>query len=218
MMLRSLPLQLIPVGLALVGFGLSATEAIAQTTYTFNANYDLSNGGSFLSPSGDLAQIDIVGNSTDASYDLTKLNGLTYLRTDLTTGKFTANSDPKTFGLQDFPLGFFALEGNGEDKLFGSETANGVTDFNTLKVTNFGTINITGGEGRFKGATGILSFTELGQQSTDPNIPYRGTLALTGSFKVVPVPEPLFNTTLLTISVIGSGVLLRRRHCKDTSS
>lgn len=206
-------LRLVPVALMLVGFGPSAAPAIAQTTYTFSANYDLSNSVTSITPG--LSEIFISGTSTAAPYSLTQLNGQIYLQSNFATGEIRANTDPTTFGLQGLPLGYFVLEGTGSDKLVGTETANGAIDLQTFRVTNNGTITLTGGEGIFSEATGTLSFSEVGTLSTDPSVPYRGQLSVNGSFEAV--PEPGTETGMLVgMGIIGAGVLLRQRSRRST--
>jgi hypothetical protein len=216
MRLRSPTTWLIPVALTLVGFGLSFTPAIAQTTYSFSANYDLLNGGSPLTPDFEYSEIYVSGQSTDAPFGLTELSGLTYLH-DFGDGTFVANTDPSVFGFPNLPVGSFLFESSSGDKLFGSETASGTVDLQTFAVENRGTITLTGGEGRFEGATGTLSFLEHGTRA----VPYIGTFAVNGSFQVASsqtVPEPRTDTVLLSIGAIGAGVLLyRRRRSLDCS-
>lgn len=169
--------------LALVGFGLSTTPAIAdESTRCLNITYNLTNGGRLISQ--ELAEIFVSGESTDAPSGLNKLNGLTYLETNAATGLFTANTDPTKFGLDDFPQGSFVLEGDGKNKLVGTESSNGISDFETLKITNYGIIDITGGEGKFKGATGRLFFIENSQRSADPTAPVTGQLTVNGCLQI----------------------------------
>lgn len=181
-------LWLVPV-VTLVGFGSSVTPAIAQTTYTFSASYDLSNSATSVAPG--ISEIFVSGTSTAAPYGLTQLDGRIYLQSNFATGELRASTDPTTFGLQDLPLGYVVLEGTGSDKLIGTETANGAIDLQTFGVTNNGTITLTGGEGIFSEATGTLSFSEVGTFSTDPSVPYRGQLSVNGSFEAVPEPSTL---------------------------
>jgi hypothetical protein len=208
-MLRSLTLWLAPVALTLVGFGVSSTPAFAQTTYSFSANYDLVNGGSPLTPDFEYSEIYVSGQSTDAPFGLTELTGLTYLQ-DFGDGTFVANTDPSVFGFPNLPVGSFVFESSSGDRLFGSETASGTVDLQTFAVENRGTITLTGGEGRFEGATGTLSFFEQGTRG----VPYIGTLAVNGSFQVAAsqtVPEPKTDTTLIGIGAIAAGLLFGRR-------
>ena len=205
--------RLVPVALMLVGFGPSAAPAIAQTAYTFSANYDLSNSSTSIAP--EVSEIYISGTSTDAPYGLAQLNGRIYLQSNFATGELRANTDPTAFGLQGLPLGYLVLEGTGSDKLFGTETANGALDLQTFRVTNNGTITLTGGEGIFSEATGTLSFSEVGALSPDPSVPYRGQLSVNGSFEAVPEPETETGM-LVGMGIIGSAVLLRRRSRRST--
>jgi hypothetical protein len=206
-MLRSHPVLLIPAALTLVGFGLSSTPAIAQTTYPFSAEYDLSNTFRPITP--DVLEVTISGSTTDAPYGLTQFNGLIYGQIDFTTGRGTFNSDPTVFGLQGLPEGFIGLSGSGNDRVFGTDTATSLIDFTTLAVNASANVTITGGEGRFEGATGQLTLSEIGTFSTDPTVPYRANISVNGSFQTV--PEPKTDTTLLSIGAIGAGVLLYRR-------
>jgi hypothetical protein len=131
---------------------------------------------------------------------------------NLSNGEIIANTDPATFGFQDLPLSFLVLEGSSNEKLFGTESGRGTIDLQTLKVSNHGTIVITGGEGRFKGATGTLSFDEAGTLG----IPYIGKLSVNGSFQTVPQPRT-DRGMLLGISLMGARFLLRRRSRRGDS-
>ena len=203
---------LVPV-VTLVGFGSSAAPAIAQSTYTFSANYDLSNSATSVAP--EVSEIFISGTSTAAPYGLAQINSLIYSQSDFVTGELRTDTDPTALDLQGLPLGYVVLEGTGSDKLIGTETANGAIDLQTFGVTNNGTITLTGGEGIFSEATGTLSFSEVGTFSTDPSVPYRGQLSVNGSFEAV--PEPGTDTGMLVgMGIIGAGVMLRRRSRRST--
>ena len=226
-MLCSKNVWLVPV-VTLVGFGPSAAPAIAQTTYTFSANYDLLNNGTSIAPG--LSEIFVSGTSTDAPYGLAQINSLIYSQSDFVTGELRTDTDPTALDLQGLPLGYVVLEGTGSDKLFGTETANGAVDLQTLGVTNNGTITLTGGEGIFSEATGTLSFSEVGSLIPDPSVPYYEDLSnggtsiasvlrversVNGSFEAV--PEPGTDTGMLVgMGIIGAGVLLRRRSRRAT--
>jgi hypothetical protein len=210
-MLRSHTVWLVPLALTLVGFKPNAALANAQTTYTFSANYNFLNSLRFIT--SDVSEIFLSGESTDAPYGLTKLNGLVYGETNFATGEFSGNTDPTTFGLQGVPFGSIVLEGGGSDKLFATESATGLVDFGNLTATNSGTLTITGGEGIFTGATGTLTFSEVGTLNPDPTGPYRGRLSVNGFFQTV--PEPRTNTTIVVTGVIGVGMLLRRHRRKS---
>lgn len=157
---------LVPLALTLVGFGLNAPSATAQNTYTINSNYDvLANSRAITS---DTSAVSISGESTDAPYGLTTINGLLYSQVDLATGAFRFNSDPTMFGLQDEPFGSIVF-GSGSNKLFGTDNASGMIDFGTLTATASGTFTITSGAGIFVGATGTLAFSEVDTISLDPS-------------------------------------------------
>lgn len=111
-MLRSATLKLVPL-VTLVGFAPSTAQATTLTTYPFNATYDVVVTANDITPN--LEQTFISGTSTDAPYGLTKVNGLAYSQTNFTTGGFSSNTDPSTFGLQGYPSGSITFSGNGSD-------------------------------------------------------------------------------------------------------
>ncbi|WP_201253364.1 hypothetical protein [Nodularia spumigena] len=82
-----------------------------------------------------------------------------------------------------------------------------------------GTITITGGAGRFRGATGIFNFTEIESLDQDPTAPLKGQAFVSGSFQTPQtVPEPSTDAILFNISVIGIGLMLRRSHKSQMSN
>ena len=99
---------------------------------------------------------------------------------------------------------------NSKDKLFATDSAVGLIDFQTLTAKTTGVYTITGGEGKFKGATGKLDFSEIGTFSLDPNTPFKGKTSVTGSFQVDAVPEPKSDMALLALGLFGVSVQLRR--------
>ena len=98
-MLRSATLKLVPL-VTLVCFVPSTALATTLTTYPFNATYDVVVTAQDITPN--LEQTLISGTSTDAPYGLTNVNGLAYSQTNFTTGGFSSNTDPTTFGLQGY--------------------------------------------------------------------------------------------------------------------
>ncbi|MDZ8225089.1 CHRD domain-containing protein [Nostoc sp. ChiVER01] len=160
-----------------------------QTTYNFHADYETKNN--FKGIASNLVQVTPSWQSTNAPYDLDKLTGLVYGQTDFATGKFNFNTDPTKFGLQGLPTGSIVLQGSNDDKLFATDNANGMVDFEKLTSTSSGTYTLTGGEGKFKGATGTLNFSETGKLSTNPSDPLKGEASITGSFQV-PGSKPGF--------------------------
>ena len=216
-MQKSQTTWLVSLAMSIISQGANVALATAQTTYPINANYSVSATTRAITP--DISVVTISGESADAPYGLTTINGLFYSQVDPATGLFRFNTDPITFGLQDGSYGSVVF-GSGENKLFGTNNARGVIDFETLRATASGTFTITGGEGIFAGATGALPFSEVDQVSLDPNVPTRGQSSVNGSFQVVPsqvVPEPRNGITLLVTSMIGAGILLRR-WCKLQST
>lgn len=155
--------------------------------------------------------MEIIG---DAPYGLTKLSGLAYGQTDFTTGTQSFNTDLKVFGLRDVPPGLIVLQGTGSDKLFATDIATAMTDLSTSTVKAEGIYSIIGGEGRFKGTTGALNFTEVGNLSLNSNDLFIGQASVNGSFQVV--PEPSTDTALIAIGVIGSCILLHQHRRKST--
>lgn len=208
-MLQPTALRHIPLAFALIGFAPSAALAITPTAYPFDATYDVVVTAIDITPN--LEQTFISGTSTNAPYGLTKVNGLAYSQTNFTTGIFSSNTDPNTFGLQGYPLGSITFSGNGSDSLFGNQVTTGSIDFNTLNVTSFGSVGITGGSGQFGNATGTLTFSQVQPLSLQPGVALTGQARVNGSFQVVPVPEPRTNAIPLVIGAIATSVLLRRR-------
>ncbi len=221
-MLREYTRWLVPVTFTLLGFGSSSQSVTAQTTYPFNATYDVLSTSEPITQ--DVLATTISGTSTDAPYDLTTINGLTYSQVDFATGSFRFNTNPIAFGLQNEPFGSIVF-GSGTNKLFGTDEATGVIDgaidSKTLTGRASGTFTITGGSGIFQGATGTLAFSDVDTISLDPSVPTRARSTVNGSFQVPPVqavPEPRTDTTLTVVGAIAAGVLLRcRRKLQSTS-
>lgn len=207
-MLRLPTVFSVPVAFALVGFGMNAPGKAASIAYPFNATYNVSATSRYIGFG--VSQVSLFSESTDASYGLTKVSGITYSQLDPVTGLFRFNTDPTTFGLQDVPFTRIVFSGSGNDQLIGTNNATGVIDFETLIATAQGTFTITGGEGRFKGAIGTLNLSEVDQLSLDPTVPIRGRAVVSGTFFVQTVPEPSPVISLVSTGAIGLGLLLRR--------
>lgn len=209
LMLRSQRVWLVPVALTVLGFG-GATKVSAQTTYPFSGYYDTT---VIVKPiTSDISQVMESGVSTDAEYGLNQYNGLTYSKTNSTTGELSFNIDPTTFGLPDLPVGYIEF-GSGTNKLFGTSDASTKADLENLTSAGSGTVAITGGEGIFNNASGTLLFTENDKISFDgTTIILHGLSLVTGPIETSQkVPEPKNTTTLIGLGVIGCGLLLRRR-------
>ncbi|MEA5623484.1 hypothetical protein [Nostoc sp. UHCC 0251] len=214
---RSYTAWLVPVVLALIGFGLDVKSAIAQQVYTFNATYDVFSTSKPITP--DVSVTTISGQSFDAPYDLTKVSGSTYSQVNFATGEFRFNTDAATFGLQGLPVGEVVLFGNDTNKLFGTNNATGVIDFLSSKGTAMNIFTITSGEGLFQGAVGTLTLSEVYQISLDPNIPTTGKSKASGTIQVFSqtVPEPSTTTASALIGIMGAAFLLCRQRNMSTS-
>ncbi|MBN3925683.1 MAG: hypothetical protein HWQ37_21735 [Nostoc sp. NMS4] len=202
MMFKSTALRYVPFALTLIGLVPSTAVAGTLTTYPFNATYDVVVTAKEITP--DIEQTFISGTSTDAAYGLTKVNGLAYSQTNFTSGIFSSNTDPNTFGLQGYPLGYIAFSGNGNDSLSGNQITSGLIDFSTLKVTSSGTVTLSGGSGQFGNATGILTFSQVQPLSLQPGVVLKGEAKVNGSLQVVSVPEPKTDAIPLVIGMIAA--------------
>ncbi|WP_308256763.1 multicopper oxidase domain-containing protein [Geminocystis sp. GBBB08] len=135
-------------------------------------------------------------NTPNAPYGLTDLIGSVYLydvfkddgNGNLVYDSSQGNTNPDAFpflkqNYPELPLGYIALQGSGPNKLFGQETANitQTTDPDgVIHITNVGTIDITGGEGIFQGATGVLEYIENGISG----LPYTGKITIEGNINL----------------------------------
>ena len=198
----------------LVGFGKSAT---AQTIYPFDTVYDVQQVLTSI-PGTDLFDALVSGFNPNAPYGLTNYTVRSYVRANLNTGVIAFNTDPVQFGLKDFPLGSVVYSGSGNDKLLGTSSGTSVIDFTIGRIS--GTTNeiITGGTGRFSGATGIINVFESEPIPEDPTATtLRGRAFSSGSFATPQkVPEPTTTTALIGIGLIGAALLLRQHHLKST--
>jgi len=198
---------LVLLALKLFEFG-RVTPAMAQTTYPFQAKYNVSLTGQNITPN--LVELFISGEDADAPYGLTSIQGLGYTQIDSTTGFFSSNTDPTAFGLQDVPSGSITFSGSNSDKLFVSGRDNGVIDFATSRVNSSGAFNITGGSGKFENATGMLALSPVEPLSYQLGVSLKGQVKIDGAIESV--PEPANSIMLLSMGVvIGGSFLLRQR-------
>ncbi|MEH2067743.1 MAG: hypothetical protein V7K47_06175 [Nostoc sp.] len=200
-------LWLIPLVLTSVSFCLDAAKAAAQTIYPFTGNYRTTVN---IQPiSGNVSQVFETGVSDDAPYNLGLYKGLTYSVTD-NNGNITFSNNPEVFGIQDFPLGYIVF-GSGTNKLFGTSDASASVNFENLTAEGSGIVNITGGEGIFRNATGKLLFSEEDTVNLGATITLNGLASVNGSIEVTQaIPEPTTMTSLIGIGLIGGGFLVRR--------
>ena len=215
-MLHSRITWLIPLAFTLVGFGSSVESATAQTRYPFEAVYDTEVTLIPIPNRSNLFEVFVSGTNPDAPYGLTNFTSTNnYSQLDPTTGVLTFGPDPATLGLEG-PFGRDEFFGNSDDSLFGSSSATALLDFQNLTLSGSGTVNITGGTGRFSGAIGTLNFFENDELNPDPTAPTRGRAILSGFFQVPEkVPEPRTNLALVGIGVTGAGYLLRQRRLRS---
>ncbi|WP_202895623.1 hypothetical protein [Iningainema tapete] len=211
-MLRSCIPWFIPIAVTLVSFASGVKKVAAQTVFPFEAFYDTD---VILRPieNTDVSIATVSGFNPDAPYGLTNFTSASnYSRFDPAINGFRFFADPARVGLSGFPTGVDTFFGSGDDRIFGSSNAIAIIDPITNTLNGTGVINITGGAGRFSGATGTLNFNESESLDQDPSGPLRGRAFISGSF-VVPqqVPESGNTATLVGIGAITTGFLLRRR-------
>ena len=209
LMLRSQRFCLVPVVLTVLGFGSGATKVSAQTIYPFQATYDLISEFEPITP--DVFKVTVTGESADATYGLTKFTSMNYTPLP-NVGVETSKPDAAAFGLDGLPILTDIFFGSGNDRLYGiSSTTVVVPDLTSLTFTGSTTETITGGSGKFSGATGTLSRINTYKLNLDPNAPLIGKAVVNGTIKTPQsVPEPENTTTLIGMGVLGVGFLLRR--------
>lgn len=193
---------LLTAAVVLSNFSLDATKAYSQTTYTLDANYDITSQLELIND--DKFTITVSGTSTDAPFGLNTLSDFVYSQINPTTGVYRFNNNPEVFGLQNRPTVPFTL-GSGTNKLFGTSDVNGVINIQNLTEQGSGIFTITGGEGLFQGATGQLKYFGTSTVSFDPNTPNRTKVNLAGTFTASQkIPESNTNMALIAISLAAS--------------
>ncbi len=202
--------RLLACTVALVGFGLGATRASAQTTYPFEATYNVETTAIPIPSYVNVFQAIDIGESTNAPYGLTTVFNSNYAVSNSNGSVFTFGPDPATYGLEGFPIGTLTLSGQGSEKLFGTISGFAALDFANGVGSGSSTVTITGGEGRFNGATGVFSLVENDTLSPDPTAPIKATWLVKGSFQTV--PEPGTNIALIGVGAIAVGLSLYSRH------
>lgn len=210
--LRSYSLFL-PATLTVLSFGLDTNKALAQTSYPFQAIYDVVVKSEPIT--SEVSKITLEGKSGDAPYGLTNIISLSYTRLDPTTGVTTAGPDAAEFGLQGLPILTDKFFGSGDDSLIGTSRATAVADLQNLTASASGIVTVTDGTGRFSGAKGTLSILDKYTLSPDPTAPIRGQAFVDGSFQTFQkVPEPSITASFISISAIGACFLRGRKHRK----
>jgi hypothetical protein len=215
MMMRSQIKWLIPVALSCSTLGSNLQSAAANTIFPFNAVYETEVTVTSI-PNSDVVKASVTGTNSNAPYGLTNFVSENYSRIDPQTGIGTFSANPEDLGLDPavFPLLTDEFFGSGDDKLFGFSQITALFDFQTFTVSGEGTIDITGGAGKFTGATGTLSFTESGNFDPNPTAPILGEAVISGSFQVPhQIPEPGVSFGLAT-GVVGAGLFLHQKKNK----
>jgi ketosteroid isomerase-like protein len=144
-------------------------------TVVVDGEYVLANDGEALAP--DVTVAAVLGRDLDNTAGLVALEGRTYLKRDLATGAFEASTDPRMLGIAGQPAGYFILRGEGEDLVLGVEQARGSVHPDH-SVDNLGTIEVVGGHGAYRGATGVIAFVERGRFAAGGA--YEGTIRASG--------------------------------------
>ncbi|GAB1542241.1 hypothetical protein NUACC21_49150 [Scytonema sp. NUACC21] len=210
MLKRISALWLAPVVVTLSGFMLDA-KAFALPEFPFETVQEYKT--TLVPIEGNISKVTNIGISVDAPYGLTQLINTNYGELDPNTGAIRFSPDAATFGLKGLPIGEAVFFGNGLDRLFGTISGSGVLDFQASVGNISGNITITGGEGRFSDATGILTFVENNTFNSDPTAPINSRATVIGSFQVIPrlVPEQ-GATTAIVGALAGACLWLRRRN------
>ncbi|GAA6624085.1 hypothetical protein [Scytonema sp. NUACC26] len=207
---------LFSVVLTLLGVVSRQPAALAQNTFEFDTFYDTEVTLETLTPL--ISKATILGYNPNAPYGLTNFTSINnYSQFNPTTGMFTFVPNPAQFGLAG-EIGSDSFFGSGEDRLFGSSNATATIDPTTNSLNGSGIITITGGSGKFIGATGILNFTETESLDQDPTAgPLKGKAFLKGSFQIPQkVPEPNTNIALIGLGAIGVACVLHKRRFRAT--
>ncbi|WP_017314904.1 hypothetical protein [Mastigocladopsis repens] len=223
MIFRSHTAWFVSVAVTLLSVGASSTRAIAQsaapqtaiaqTTYQFDVSYDTE--VILTTITSEVSEASISGYNPEAAYGLTNFESTNYSQFDSNAGVYTFVADAAQFGLEGLPVGTDVFFGSGEDKLFGTSNATAAINYTNGTLEGYGTITITGGAGRFSGATGTLNFFETESLNQDPTAPLRGQAFLNGSFQTPQqVPEPRINLVIAG-GIIGASFLLRQRRLRS---
>lgn len=200
---------LVAAVVSVASVGMTWQKSDAQTVFDFDTFYDTE--VILQSITSDLTRASITGSNPNAPYGLTNFSSTNYSQFNPATGTFTFVPDAAQFGVQGLPIGMDMYFGANGDKLVGLSNATAVIDSANGLLNGSGTVTITGGEGRFAGATGFFSFTESEPLNTDPTAPLRGRAFLKGSFQIPKtVPEPRTDMTLVSAGLIGITFLMRQ--------
>ncbi|BAY42004.1 hypothetical protein NIES2111_64000 (plasmid) [Nostoc sp. NIES-2111] len=211
---------LIPVALTLFSFVTHVKQVNAQTKeniYKFSITYDaLAIFGPVFNEEKNILDVAVIGQSIgDAPFGLTNFDSRTYGRFEERGTQIfsTFDADPSVFGIDGNIRGDRYFGGSNE--LFGRASDSAVIDLVQQTIVGGGIINITGGTGLFKNATGLITFTQsdrLSPTSTEGPLTSRGVAVLNFTIRTPQtVPEPTNTTTLTGLGLAGAGLLLQHR-------
>jgi hypothetical protein len=216
-MVRLFAARLAPFAVTLLGFGLNLKSAQAQIIYPFETIQEYE---TTLEPiAANISKVTNIGINIGAPYGLTNFVNTNYNELNPNTGVFKFSPDPATFGLQNLPFGSTTYFGSTSDKLFGNISGTGLLDFQNVVGNISGTITVTGGEGKFSGATGTLTFVGNNTISPDPTAPTNGRNFVSGNI-VTPktIPESGTTAALVSFGLIGATTLLLRQQKSKEST
>ena len=125
----------------------------------------------------DVQIVTTTGTSDNAPLGLTELDASNYSTID-EDGRFLFGGDPEDFGVEGEIL-MDEFSGEGENELFGISSGMGEVDFEEGVVSGIGEIEITGGQGIFKNASGTLTFEETEVLAED-----NGTAVVSGTVTI----------------------------------
>jgi hypothetical protein len=213
MMVRLFAARLAPFAVTLLVFGLNPKSAQAQINYPFETIQEYET--TIVPIAANISKVTNIGINIDAPYGLTNFVNTNYSELNPNTGVIKFSPDPAAFGLQNLPFGSIGYFGSTSNKLFGTVSGTGLLDFQNLIGNVADTITITGGEGKFSGATGTLTFVENNAISPNPTAPMKGRNFVSGNIITsVKVPESDTTAAVVGFGLIGSTTLLRRHKSK----
>ncbi|MBE9207409.1 hypothetical protein IQ244_12930 [Nostoc sp. LEGE 06077] len=216
-----------PVALTIVSLGSNLQTVKAQSSdksYIFSADYTTSViiDPSFRPELG-IVRATITGESVEpVPYELNFFISNTYGKLNPienpAINRYTFNSDPRVFGLDEEPILADRYYG-GTNELFGTASDSAEINFAEGTIRGGGTITISGGKGLFKNAKGTITFTQQ-DRLNPPGTPSQGLAKLNFNLQTSqPVPEPNASITFIGMTVIGIALRIKgniRR--KDNSS
>lgn len=215
-MLRLLAVSRFLVAATFISFGVSTAKATATTIFPFEATYNTQSVVEEVRPG--ISQITVTGKSETAPYGLTNLFSLSYGQLNLDTSELITTEDPARFGNSDLPFGENRIfSSNNDDSVFTRESVTRPLpiDFKNPTTSIFSTLNITGGSGRFNGATGTLNVSIEDTLTSSSTVLSKGRVKYSGSFQTPQsVTEPANTTALIGMGIFGASLLRRQRKPK----